>query len=88
MFFVNYMFGSFITLVMKIIHIFFFFQVQMKVAWNLKVGGISGFTMAHDELPVLHDVFSSAIASGCHCKWLPEDYLHSAVSVEGPDVWV
>lgn len=37
----------------------------MKVAWNLKGGGISGFTMAHDELPVLHDVFSSAIASGC-----------------------
>ena len=37
----------------------------MKVAWNLKGGGISGFTMDHDELPVLHDVFSSAIASGC-----------------------
>lgn len=37
----------------------------MKVTWNLKGGGISGFTMVHDELPVLHDVFSSAIASGC-----------------------
>lgn len=37
----------------------------MKVAWNLKGGGITGFTMAEDELPVLHDVFSSAIQSGC-----------------------
>ena len=24
----------------------------MKVAWNLKGGGITGFTMAEDELPV------------------------------------
>ena len=37
----------------------------MKVVWNLKGGGITGFTMAEDELPVLHDVFSSAIQSGC-----------------------
>ena len=37
----------------------------MKVAWNLKGGGITGFTMAEDELPVLHDVYSSVIQSGC-----------------------
>ena len=37
----------------------------MKVAWNLKGGGITGFTMADDELPTLHDVYSSAIQSGC-----------------------
>ena len=37
----------------------------MKVAWNLKGGGISGFTMAPDELPILHDVYTSAIQSGC-----------------------
>lgn len=40
------------------------FQVQMKVAWNLKGGGITGFTMAEDELPVLHDVYSLVIQSG------------------------
>lgn len=37
----------------------------MKVAWNLKGGGITGFSMAEDELCTLHDVFSSAIQSGC-----------------------
>ena len=37
----------------------------MKVAWNLKGGGITGFTMAEDELPALHDVYSLAIQSGC-----------------------
>lgn len=37
----------------------------MKVAWNLKGGGITGFTIVEDELPVLHDVNSSAIQSGC-----------------------
>ena len=31
----------------------------------LKGGRISGFTMAHAELPVLHDAFTSTIASGC-----------------------
>jgi len=40
-------------------------KVQMKMAWNLKDGGITGFTVAEDELPLLHDVFSSAIQSGC-----------------------
>ena len=43
----------------------FVFQIQMKVAWNLKGGSISGFTMAPDELPVLDHVFTSAIQSGC-----------------------
>ena len=37
----------------------------MKVAWNLKGGGITGFTMAEDELPAPHDVYSLAIQSGC-----------------------
>lgn len=40
-------------------------KIQMKVAWNLKGGSISGFTMAPDELPVSDDVFTSAIQSGC-----------------------
>ena len=31
----------------------------------LKGGRISGFTLAHAELPVLHDAFTSTIASGC-----------------------
>ncbi|CAH3019448.1 unnamed protein product, partial [Porites evermanni] len=31
----------------------------------LKGGRISGFTMAHAELPVLHDALTSTIASGC-----------------------
>ena len=43
----------------------FVFQIQMKVACNLKGGSISGFTMAPDELPVLDDVYTSAIQSGC-----------------------
>lgn len=52
----------------------------MKVAWNLKCGGITGFTMAEDdELPVLHDVYSLAIQSG------PKDQLHCSVSLEGPN---
>lgn len=37
----------------------------MKVAWNLKGGGIFGFTMAPDESPILHDFYISAIQSGC-----------------------
>ena len=36
----------------------------MRVAWNLKGGGILSFTLTHDKLPVLH-VYSSAIPSGC-----------------------
>ena len=43
----------------------FVFQVQTKIAWNVKGGFISGFTMAPDELPVSHDVFTSAIQNGC-----------------------
>ena len=31
----------------------------------LKGGRISDFTMAHAELPVLHDAFTAAITSGC-----------------------
>ena len=43
----------------------FVFQIQMKAAWNLKDGSISAFTMAPDELPILDDVYTSAIQSGC-----------------------
>ena len=43
----------------------FVFQVQTKIAWNVKGGYISGFTMAPDGLPVSHDVFTSAIQSEC-----------------------
>ncbi|PFX17221.1 Chymotrypsinogen B2 [Stylophora pistillata] len=39
--------------------------IHMKVPWSLKGGGITSFTMVEDELPVLHDVFSSVIQSGC-----------------------
>ena len=39
-------------------------QVQMKVAWNLKGGGITGFTIPEDELKVLHDVYSSTVQFG------------------------
>lgn len=53
----------------------------MKVAWNLKGGGITGFSMAEDELCTLHDVFSSAIQSGCQ----KASYI-VRVSLEGPHV--
>ena len=36
----------------------------MKVAWNLKGGGITGVSTSEDELKVLHDVFSAAVQSG------------------------
>lgn len=36
----------------------------MKVAWNLKGGGITGFCTSEDELKVLHDVFSAAVQPG------------------------
>ena len=69
------LFGCFVTVMLKSI-LNFFCQVQMKVSWNLKGGGISGFTLPHDELPLLHDVYSSAAASGCQktsyvvqCLW-------------------
>ncbi|KAL9953963.1 hypothetical protein ACROYT_G041447 [Oculina patagonica] len=39
-------------------------KIQMKVAWNLKGAGITGFSASEDELKVLHDVFSAAVQSG------------------------
>ena len=36
----------------------------MKVAWNLKGGGITGFSTSEDELKVLHDVFSATVQPG------------------------
>ena len=36
----------------------------MKVAWNLKGAGITGFSASEDELKVLHDVFSVAVQPG------------------------
>lgn len=36
----------------------------MKVAWNFKSGGITGFTLGEDELTVLHDVFSTTVQPG------------------------
>ena len=36
----------------------------MKVAWNLKGGGITGFTIPEDELKVLHDVYSNTVQFG------------------------
>lgn len=40
------------------------FQIQMKVAWNLKGGGITGFTISVGELQVLHDVYTSTVEEG------------------------
>lgn len=56
------------TIMLMLIDLFspyFALKVQMKVAWNLMGGRITGFTMVDDELSVLHDVYSSAIQSGC-----------------------
>ena len=36
----------------------------MKVAWNLKGAGITGYSASEDELKVLHDVFSTAVQPG------------------------
>lgn len=36
----------------------------MKVAWNMKGGGITGFCTSEDELKVLHDVFIAAVQPG------------------------
>lgn len=36
----------------------------MKVAWNLKGGGITGFCTSEDDLKVLHDVFNAAVQPG------------------------
>lgn len=57
------MFGFFITVVMKFT--FFLLGPDKSSLCLLKGGRISGFTMAHAELPVLHDAFTSTIASGC-----------------------
>lgn len=38
----------------------------MKVAWNLKGGGITGFNITEDELKLLHDVYSSTLQYGAH----------------------
>ena len=36
----------------------------MKVAWNLKGAGITGFSTSENELKILHDVFSAAVQPG------------------------
>ena len=36
----------------------------MKVAWNLKGAGITGFSTSEDELKVLHDIFGAAVQPG------------------------
>ena len=36
----------------------------MKVAWNLKGAGITGFSTSKDELKALHDVFSATVEPG------------------------
>lgn len=36
----------------------------MKVAWNLKGGGITGICTSEDDLKVLHDVFNAAVQPG------------------------
>lgn len=38
--------------------------MQIKVAWNLKGGGISGFSNSEEELKVLHDVYSASVQTG------------------------
>lgn len=39
-------------------------KIQMKVAWNLKGAGITGYSASEDELKVLHDVYSTAVQPG------------------------
>lgn len=39
-------------------------KIQMKVAWNLKGAGITGYSASEDELKVLHDVYSAAVQPG------------------------
>jgi len=36
----------------------------MKVAWNLKGAGITGYSVSEDELKVLHDVYSTTVQPG------------------------
>lgn len=36
----------------------------MKVAWNLKGAGITGYSASENELKVLHDVYSTAVQPG------------------------
>ena len=36
----------------------------MKVAWNLKGAGITGYSISRDELKVLHDVYGTAVQPG------------------------
>ena len=36
----------------------------MKVAWNLKGAGITGYSASEVELKVLHDVYSTAVQPG------------------------
>ena len=36
----------------------------MKVPWNLKGAGITGFSASEDELKALHDVFSATVEPG------------------------
>lgn len=36
----------------------------MKVSWNLKGAGITGYSASEDELKVLHDVYSTAVQPG------------------------
>ncbi|XP_044171867.1 uncharacterized protein LOC122956268 [Acropora millepora] len=43
-------------------------EVTMKVAWNLKGGGITGLCTSEDELKVLHDVLSAAVQPGAQKK--------------------
>lgn len=61
----------------------------MKVAWNLKGGGIIGFCTSEDDLKVLHDVFSAAVQPGAEkasyiVQFLWRD-LTSSFDLIGPD---
>jgi len=49
----------------------------MKVAWNLKGGGISGFTLSEDEVQSLHDVYSAAanVSSAKKAKYILKLFL-------------
>ena len=46
----------------------------MKVAWNMKGGGITGFCTSEGELKVLHDVFSAAVQPGAQ-----KSLIHSSI---------
>lgn len=55
----------------------------MKVAWNLKGGGITGFCTSEDELKVLHDAFSAAVQPGAQkASYIVQFLWHDLINIK------